>query len=147
VDEPALVIVLRRDRNVIICALGALAVVAWAYTLYLANTMGMGTSMSMNGNMPPIGKHMSDMAMPAIKAWSLPDVGFMLVMWTVMMMGMMTPSAAPMISSGERSQSDGYRRSEESVPCAETILDRAVQMRQFSGSRLADNENEVRATA
>jgi hypothetical protein len=30
----------------------------------------------------------------------------------------------------------------ESIPCAETILNRAVQMRQFSGMRLAD-QNDV----
>jgi predicted metal-binding membrane protein len=40
---------------------------------------------------------MPDMMMPAIKSWSPVDFAVMLVMWTVMMVGMMTPSAAPMI--------------------------------------------------
>jgi hypothetical protein len=34
----------------------------------------------------------------------------------------------------------------ESAACAETILDRAVQMRQFSGTRVSDEQN-VCATA
>ncbi len=35
--------------------------------------------------------------MPAIKAWSVLDFCLMFVMWSVMMVGMMLPSATPMI--------------------------------------------------
>jgi predicted metal-binding membrane protein len=40
---------------------------------------------------------MPGMVMPATHAWSLVEVGALVVMWAVMMVAMMVPSAAPMI--------------------------------------------------
>ena len=40
---------------------------------------------------------MADMAMPMASRWTGADVGFLFVMWAVMMVAMMTPSAAPMV--------------------------------------------------
>lgn len=40
---------------------------------------------------------MNAMATPAFKSWSLTDFTFVFAMWAAMMVGMMTPSAAPMI--------------------------------------------------
>jgi predicted metal-binding membrane protein len=40
---------------------------------------------------------MPGMVMPATHAWSLVEVGALVVMWAVMMVAMMTPAAAPMI--------------------------------------------------
>jgi len=36
-------------------------------------------------------------AMPRMQSWAIRDVGLIFLMWTVMMIAMMTPSAAPMI--------------------------------------------------
>ena len=86
--------VLRRDRLIVGGALGVITVLAWAYTLWLAADMDMG-GMDMSGlRMVPAG--MGVMA-PAVAPWSVVEFVFVFVMWTVMMVGMMAPSAAPMI--------------------------------------------------
>ena len=77
---------LRRDRVVVLVGILIIAAIAWAYTVYVAGTgMGMGDGMSMG------------MAMADMRSWSAADFGLMFVMWAVMMVAMMAPSAAPMI--------------------------------------------------
>ncbi|PKB66584.1 MAG: hypothetical protein BZY81_06720 [SAR202 cluster bacterium Io17-Chloro-G4] len=74
--------VLKRDRLVVIAGVLAVAGIAWAYLVYLAQgNNGMGMSM----------------AMAQLTSWSAADFGLMFLMWAVMMTGMMVPSAAPMI--------------------------------------------------
>jgi predicted metal-binding membrane protein len=85
--------VLRRDRMVVAAALALLSATAWAYTLRLADSMRMG-GMDMTGYRMIPGL---DLMVPAIEPWGGVEVGFVFVMWAVMMIGMMTPSAAPMI--------------------------------------------------
>jgi predicted metal-binding membrane protein len=76
--------VLRRDRIIVLAGLISVAALAWAYTVYLAHDMG---------NM-----HMGmGMAMPKMQSWSLMDFVSMFLMWAVMMVAMMVPTAAPMI--------------------------------------------------
>jgi predicted metal-binding membrane protein len=77
---------LNRDRLVVGGALVAIAVLAWIYLLTSPRTM------QMNGMTMP---DTPDVVMSM--AWSSLDFLLMFVMWTVMMVGMMTPSAAPMI--------------------------------------------------
>jgi predicted metal-binding membrane protein len=85
---------LRRDRLIVASALGAIAALAWAYVLWLAADMDMG-GMNMSGfRMVPAG--MGIMA-PAAAPWSAVEFALVFVMWAVMMVGMMAPSAAPMI--------------------------------------------------
>lgn len=86
--------VLRRDRLIVASALGVIAALAWAYVLWLAADMDMG-GMDMSAyRMVPSGMGvMAPVAMP----WSAVEFAFVFVMWAVMMVGMMTPSAAPMI--------------------------------------------------
>jgi len=84
--------VLRRDRLIVASALGVIAALAWAYVLWLAADMD---GMTMSGlRMVPAG--MGIMA-PAAAPWSAVEFAFVFVMWTVMMVGMMAPSAAPLI--------------------------------------------------
>ena len=86
--------VLRRDRLIVAGALGMIAALAWGYVLWLAADMEMG-GMDMAGfRMIPAG--MGLMA-PANAPWSAIEFAFVFVMWSVMMVGMMAPSAAPMI--------------------------------------------------
>jgi predicted metal-binding membrane protein len=54
-------------------------------------------AMDMSGMGDMQGMDMSAMMQPAFVAWTLPHFLFMFAMWAVMMVGMMTPSAAPMI--------------------------------------------------
>jgi predicted metal-binding membrane protein len=86
--------VLRRDRLVVACALGVIVALAWGYVLWLAADMDMG-GMDMTGfRMIPAG--IGIMA-PANAPWSAIEFTFVFAMWVVMMVGMMAPSAAPMI--------------------------------------------------
>jgi predicted metal-binding membrane protein len=84
----------KRDRVVVAAALAGIAALAWGYVLWLAADMDMG-GMDMNDfRMIPAG--IGIMA-PALSPWSGMEFAFVFAMWAVMMVGMMTPSAAPMI--------------------------------------------------
>ncbi len=86
--------VLRRDRLIIASALGAIAAVAWVYMLWLAADMHMN-GMNMSGfRMVPDGMGLMQ---PSNAPWSAVEFTLVFVMWAVMMIGMMAPSAAPMI--------------------------------------------------
>jgi predicted metal-binding membrane protein len=71
---------LRRDRWIVLFALLALTALALGYTGWLA-----------------LGFDMSALMSPDYRPWSAGYFVFMLAMWMVMMIGMMTPSVAPMI--------------------------------------------------
>ncbi|HET7848309.1 MAG TPA: DUF2182 domain-containing protein [Pseudolabrys sp.] len=99
----ALESVLRRDRAIVAAALAVLTALAWVYIVLLANSMAAG-GMSMGdmpmSNMPmgdSSGMNMGGVLAPAFKPWTAVEFTTTFAMWTVMMVGMMTPSAAPMI--------------------------------------------------
>jgi predicted metal-binding membrane protein len=71
---------LRRDRGVVVVALLTLTLLALGYTWWL------GTGFDMSGMMSP-----------HFIPWSAAHSAFMFAMWMVMMVGMMTPSVAPMV--------------------------------------------------
>jgi predicted metal-binding membrane protein len=76
--------VVKRDRAIVLAGMAGLSALAWAYLLALAwrephRDMAMA------------------MAMPHMQAWGATEVLLTWVMWAVMMVAMMTPSAAPMI--------------------------------------------------
>jgi len=75
---------LKRDRAIVLAAIAGLSALAWAYLLALSLWMPHET-MAMA------------MAMPHMHAWGVAEVVLTWVMWAVMMVAMMTPSAAPMI--------------------------------------------------
>lgn len=72
---------IRRDRVIVASALVVITGLCWAYLLHLT---------AANDGMAPA---MDALAM----SWTAMDALLMFVMWTVMMTGMMLPSAAPMI--------------------------------------------------
>ena len=83
--------VVRRERAIIALAIVLVAVLAWLYVVLGAGT-GMSTIAMTTWQFPP--------PRPATLAtgdWSPGYWATMLVMWWVMMIAMMTPSAAPMI--------------------------------------------------
>jgi predicted metal-binding membrane protein len=85
-DMTALASILRRDRAIVAAGLAGIVVLAWLYLLRLA------------GDMAEMGRHAAmGMAMPQTQAWDLVDLVFLFLMWAVMMLAMMVPSAAPMI--------------------------------------------------
>ena len=82
----------RRDRIALIAGLIGVTAVSWAYLVYLTFSMdmgGMGTgSMDMES--------MSAANVLKLKPWTGVDFLMMVLMWAVMMVGMMTPTAIPM---------------------------------------------------
>jgi predicted metal-binding membrane protein len=85
--------VLRRDRIIVVIALTLLTALAWSYLLWLSADMAMG-GMDMTGfRMIPAGM---GLMIPADMPWRAMEFAFVFAMWTVMMVGMMTPSVAPM---------------------------------------------------
>ena len=72
---------LHRDRLVVVTGLFVLTALAWAYLVWLSQGMRMPAAGMV------VGAH----------AWSPAEFVLVFVMWAVMMVGMMTPSAAPMI--------------------------------------------------
>lgn len=87
--------VLRRDRAIVAAAVALLTVLAWASMVRLAGHMPMdGHAMA---GMAMSDMAMSDMLAPHLTPWTAADAILMFVMWTVMMVAMMTPSVAPMV--------------------------------------------------
>ena len=113
--DTALESLLRRDRVIVAVSLAALTVIAWTYTLWLAAAMsgdgmsmsgpGMGADMRMDPAMEMDGMEMEAGAALSLgtvlgispRPWSSVEAGVTLTMWVVMMVGMMLPSATPMI--------------------------------------------------
>jgi predicted metal-binding membrane protein len=80
---------------VVIAALGSLVLLAWAYLAWLSFATGVQTR-GMSG-MPGMMDMAMDAAGPQGSAWSLTELLFAFAMWSVMMVAMMAPAAAPMI--------------------------------------------------
>ena len=85
--------VLRRDCVIIVLALGLLTGLAWSL-LWLSADMSMGGTDMTGFRMIPSGM---GLMISADMPWRAMEFAFVFAMWTVMMVGMMTPSAAPMI--------------------------------------------------
>lgn len=72
---------LKRDRLIILASLLGVTGLAWVYLFAMARNMSA----------------MGQVAMTQLGAWSAAEFLVMFLMWAVMMVGMMLPSAAPMI--------------------------------------------------
>lgn len=66
----------------VLAGLVGITILSWAYLIYLAWRMG---QMNM------------DMAMPQMQVWGVVDLLLLFVMWVVMMVAMMVPSATPLV--------------------------------------------------
>ena len=78
--------VLRRERSLVGACLVTMVLGAWLYLIDMARDMD-GMSMST----------VTAMSMPAPEPWVLADLGLLFLMWSVMMVAMMLPSAGPMV--------------------------------------------------
>ena len=100
--------VLRRDRAVVIVALAIVAALAWVALVWLANDMWMGDMDMVGFRMIPAGH---GWLMPLTASWRPIEFVAVFMMWAVMMIGMMTPSVAPMIlvyaRIGRQKESEG----------------------------------------
>ena len=75
----------RRDSVIILTGLLGIVVLAWVYLVHMGRMMAYADAMAAMG--------MADMA----RGWDQADFVMTFLMWAVMMVGMMVPSAAPMI--------------------------------------------------
>jgi predicted metal-binding membrane protein len=96
----------RRQRIVIAICIAIVCLVAWGYLVRFNEHMS-----------PAAGAEMSMMHMGMARTWRLTDALVTFTMWTVMMVGMMTPSAAPVLMIFAASH---VRRSAGRVPA--TVL-------------------------
>src|SRR6516225_6371346 len=78
--------VLKRDRVTTVLGLGAIATLAWLYTIFVASMVG--------GDMAGAASHVT---MPRVDPWNGVDFLLMFAMWAVMMVAMMLPSASSVI--------------------------------------------------
>jgi predicted metal-binding membrane protein len=86
--DAALEAVLRRDRLIVVASLAGVTALAWAYLFVLAKAMA-----SMQG---PDGWG-AFMGLMPMGRWGFLEYALAFSMWALMMVGMMIPSAAPMI--------------------------------------------------
>jgi predicted metal-binding membrane protein len=107
---PSLGLAVRRDRVVVSLGLAMVALLAWAYMIVLARQMS---------GMAPGASTAAEMSMPVLRPWGASDVLLTFVMWTVMMVAMMIPSAAGMVLAFAAVQ---RQRHERSLPYTPTGL-------------------------
>ena len=112
---------LRRDRVVILAAVMAVAVIAWAYLAHLARSMG-----GMEAMAPA-------MVMPRTDSWGAFELPLLFVMWTIMMVAMMLPSAAPLVLLFARANRRNGNRAGVIGPAAMLLLGYLVVWTGFSG--------------
>ena len=91
--------ILKRDQVIVLSSLGAAVVLSWVYLIHLAGRMAA---------MPAA----VEVAVAQLRPWSAIDFGLIFLMWTVMMVGMMGPSAMPAIldfaTSSHKQQEHGH---------------------------------------
>jgi predicted metal-binding membrane protein len=90
--DAALLSVLKRDRLVVGAALALVTLAAWSYVLWLAAAMSAAAPA-----MPGMDMTMAGAMAPGFARWTLARAVLVFAMWAVMMIGMMMPSAAPMV--------------------------------------------------
>lgn len=71
---------MKRDRVAVLSALVAVTALAWVYLIRMSATMDPSAPMEMM----------------QVRPWEPVDFGLVLLMWTIMMVGMMVPTATPM---------------------------------------------------
>lgn len=109
---------LKRDRIFVVSGLVAIAALAWAYIIYLARDM----------------QHMDmGMAMPQMQAWGILELVLLFVMWAVMMVAMMVPSAAPLILIFASAYRKRQERKDPVVPTAIFLMGYLLVWTGFSG--------------
>lgn len=91
-----------RDRLIVLLSIAGLTALAWAWLVHLDRQMS--AAMAEDAAMLEMGM---DMWAP----WTAADLLFTFAMWTVMMAGMMLPSAAPvmLVAAGARAARSGGR--------------------------------------
>ncbi len=83
--SPILAAVLKRDRAIVACGLAGVAILSWLYLIY------------MDWGMRHMEVGMDMVIMPSMQHWVAWDLVLVFLMWAIMMVAMMVPSASPVI--------------------------------------------------
>jgi predicted metal-binding membrane protein len=94
-ESVAISAVPRRDRYLISVCLVIITALSWAYLLHLARHPSSAQEYA---------RMMAEMGMAVDRPWTVVDAFLTFTMWTVMMVGMMSGSAAPMLLFFARTQ-------------------------------------------
>lgn len=105
-DSTALESVLKKERTVVLISLAAIVAISWLYLVRLAGNMS---------SMPA-------MNLMAIRHWGVGDFVLTFIMWSVMMVGMMLPSATPAILDFAKLSRARQEGGETYVPTAVFML-------------------------
>jgi len=100
---------LKQEKRVVAAGLVLLTALAWVYLLHLNRAMAMPMA-----GMPD----MPGMMMPMTHDWTATDLLMTFLMWAAMMVGMMVPSAAPMILTFAAVNRQRAQRGRPYVPTA-----------------------------
>jgi predicted metal-binding membrane protein len=87
-DKTGMERLIQEDRLILSGAIALIAILAWAYLARMAHGMDVASNEA---------EMHAAMGMVNTTAWSLSDAFALFLMWSVMMAGMMLPSAAPVI--------------------------------------------------
>lgn len=96
----------KRDRFIVLTAIVGVVAISWIYLIILAAQM----------------KGMSSAKMMGIKPWGPIDFLLMFLMWSVMMVGMMIPSATPAILNFSALSRERKQQGKTYVPTAVFVL-------------------------
>jgi predicted metal-binding membrane protein len=99
-SQSAVAVPFRRDRIVITSCILLVTALAWTYLLHLNHQMSSATPETM----------MAEMGMTIAAPWDASDFFFTFLMWAVMMVGMMSATAAPvLLLFSDMQAKDGHR--------------------------------------
>jgi predicted metal-binding membrane protein len=115
---PTLEAFVQRDRLVLLSALVGVSVIAWAYTILLSTD-------------PAHSAHVHVLAQP--RAWTGMDLAATFGMWTVMMIAMMLPTAAPTMLSLAKISRGKSHATDPIAPATGFLLGYAMVLTAFSG--------------
>ena len=90
----------RRDRAVVVSGLAALTLTAWGYLILTAR--GMGATGRADGGAGGATRAFYEAVMPGAGTWGVVDLVLLFLMWAIMMVAMMAPSAAPLVLTFDR---------------------------------------------
>ncbi len=97
----------RRDRAIVLGGLAGLCLLAWFYLFYLVWVMD---------------RMQGAMAGPQVMHWTVIEALLCFIMWAVMMVGMMIPSATPMIMVFTQTYRDRVSQGQPYVPTSLFVL-------------------------
>jgi predicted metal-binding membrane protein len=103
---------LKKDRTIVLAAIVGVIVIAWTYLVIL--------------------KEMPAREMTGLKPWTSLDFTLMFLMWSVMMVGMMLPSAMPAILNFAALSRERQRHGQTYVPTAVFVMGYLVVWFAFS---------------